>query len=68
MLVEKSSKRGKLFYGCDQYPKCDFAMWDEPVPGPCPLCGYPVLALKKPRGRAPYVYCPEKNCKYKQEE
>ena len=65
-LVEKSSKRGKLFYGCDQYPKCDFAMWDEPVQGECPQCGSPVLAVKKPRGRKPYVGCPEKSCRYRQ--
>lgn len=65
-LVEKSSKRGKIFYGCDQYPKCDYAMWDEPVKGECPSCGSPVLCLKKPRGRKPYIACPAKNCKYKQ--
>lgn len=64
-LVEKSSKRGKIFYGCDQYPKCDYAMWDEPVEGKCPKCGSPVLSLKKPRGRKPYVACPAKNCRYK---
>lgn len=65
-LVEKSSKRGKLFYGCDQYPKCDFAMWDEPVEGKCPKCDFPVLSLKRPRGRKPYVACPSKTCRYKQ--
>lgn len=64
-LVEKSSKRGKIFYGCDQYPKCDFAMWDEPVKGECPECGSPILCLKKPRGRKPYIACPEKSCRYK---
>lgn len=66
MLVEKSSKRGKIFFACDQYPKCDYAMWDEPVPGPCPKCGSPLLALKRPRGGKPYVGCPEKKCGYRQ--
>jgi len=66
ILAERSSKRGKIFYGCDQYPKCDYAMWDEPVAGVCPKCDSPVLCVKKPRGRKPYIACPAKNCRYKQ--
>ncbi|MDY6893224.1 MAG: type I DNA topoisomerase [Chloroflexota bacterium] len=37
-LVEKKSKRGRLFYGCSNYPNCDFASWDKPLPQPCPQC------------------------------
>ena len=41
-------------------------MWDEPVAGVCPKCDSPVLCVKKPRGRKPYIACPAKNCRYKQ--
>ncbi|MBN2096790.1 type I DNA topoisomerase [Candidatus Peregrinibacteria bacterium] len=37
-LVEKRTKRGKVFYGCSNYPKCDFATWSKPVDDPCPVC------------------------------
>ncbi len=67
MLVEKSSKRGKIFYSCDQYPKCDFAMWDMPVKGTCPKCGSPVLAQKTVRGKT-VIGCPEKKCGYRVED
>jgi DNA topoisomerase-1 len=38
-LVEKRSKKGKVFYSCDRYPECDFSVWERPVPMPCPKCG-----------------------------
>ncbi|HUP28102.1 MAG TPA: type I DNA topoisomerase [Chloroflexia bacterium] len=38
-LIEKKSKRGKVFYSCDRYPACEFSVWDKPVPLPCPECG-----------------------------
>jgi len=38
-VVEKRTKRGKIFWGCNNYPKCDFASWEEPVPEKCPTCG-----------------------------
>lgn len=37
-LSEKRTKRGKVFYGCNNYPTCDFATWDKPVSDPCPVC------------------------------
>ena len=39
MIIEKRSKKGKVFYGCNNYPKCDFATWDEPINENCPECG-----------------------------
>ncbi len=63
-LVEKSSKRGKVFYSCSTYPQCDFALWDLPIPGPCPACGFPLLVQKSGRGRDPYLACPQKTCRY----
>ena len=38
-VIEKKTRRGKIFYGCSNYPKCDFATWDMPVNEKCPECG-----------------------------
>lgn len=38
-IVEKKTRRGKIFYGCDKYPKCDVALWDKPTGDICPECG-----------------------------
>lgn len=38
-IVEKRSKRGKIFYGCNNYPKCKTAYWDKPIGEACPKCG-----------------------------
>jgi DNA topoisomerase-1 len=53
-LVERRSRRGKVFYGCGTYPKCDFALWDRPLPEPCPTCGG--LLARATRGK-PREYC-----------
>ena len=47
-IVERKSKRGKLFYGCNQYPKCDFALWSKPTGAKCPKCGS--LMIYAPKG------------------
>lgn len=64
VLVEKSSKRGKLFYSCSTYPKCDYALWDWPVPEPCPECGSPLLVRKTTKAKGTFIACPVKTCKY----
>jgi len=45
-IIERKTKRGKIFYGCSNYPKCDFASWDKPVEEKCPNCNG-VLVEKK---------------------
>ena len=45
-IIEKKTKRGKVFYGCNNYPKCDFASWDKPVKK-CPQCGEMMVLKKK---------------------
>ncbi len=45
-VVEKKTKKGKIFYGCTNYPKCDFATWDKPIDKRCPKCNS-VLVEKK---------------------
>ncbi|HEY1074419.1 MAG TPA: type I DNA topoisomerase [Patescibacteria group bacterium] len=46
-IIERRSKRGKLFWGCDKYPNCDFVAWDRPMPQPCPKCKGIVVQKKK---------------------
>ena len=64
-LVERTSKRGKVFYGCSKYPKCNEVMWNKPVPRACPECGSPYLVEKKLKKGLTLV-CPEKNCKFQE--
>mgnify|MGYP003070507091 CR=1 FL=1 len=64
VLVEKSSKRGKIFYSCSNYPQCDYALWDWPIAEPCPECGSPLLVLKNTKAKGKFIACPEKTCKY----
>ena len=45
-IIEKKTKRGKIFYGCNNYPKCDFASWDKPLKS-CPKCGEMMVEKKK---------------------
>jgi len=63
-LVQKASRRGKVFYGCSKYPECDFATWDKPVPEECPVCGSPYLVEKKSRGGDVKLACPKKGCRF----
>lgn len=52
-LVVKRSQKGRIFYSCNRYPGCDFAMWNPPVDQRCPRCGFPVQE-KRRKG----LYCP----------
>jgi len=65
-LVRKVSKRGKVFYSCDKYPKCTYAIWDKPVDKPCPLCNAPFLIEKQTKKEGAQLRCLEKSCPYKE--
>jgi DNA topoisomerase I len=56
MVVERRSKKGRTFYGCANYPKCDFVSWDRVIPEPCPVCGSHVVA-KNRRGGVVHLEC-----------
>ncbi|MBV8074628.1 MAG: type I DNA topoisomerase [Candidatus Eremiobacteraeota bacterium] len=56
MIVERKSRKGRIFYGCANYPACDFVSWDRVVPEPCPVCGAYVVA-KTRRGGAVHLEC-----------
>jgi DNA topoisomerase-1 len=61
-LNERRTKRGKPFYGCSNYPKCDFATWNRPVPKKCPDCGSPYLEEKYSKKDGKRNICPNKEC------
>ncbi|HBA88832.1 MAG TPA: type I DNA topoisomerase [Geobacter sp.] len=64
-LTEKKSRFGKLFYSCNRYPECKFALWDLPVQQPCPKCGYPLLVKKVYKREGEFLKCPKEGCDYK---
>jgi DNA topoisomerase-1 len=57
IAARRSKKRGKAFYGCENYPKCDFVCWDKPVAEPCPECGNIGAEAKSNRTRGNYRRC-----------
>ncbi len=57
IAVRRSKKRGKAFYGCANYPKCDFVLWDKPVVEKCPECGYAGAEQKFNKTRGEYRKC-----------
>ena len=64
-IIEIRSKKrgGKAFYGCANYPKCDFKVWQKPIKEPCPQCDSPFLVLAG--GKNPKLVCPKgKECGY----
>jgi len=62
-IVEKRTKKRKIFYGCTNWPKCDFALWDKPTGEKCPKCGSLLIQTKKSQ-----IKCSKKECDYKLEK
>ncbi|MBI2952353.1 type I DNA topoisomerase [bacterium] len=67
-ILERQSKRGKVFYGCSRYPGCDFATWDRPVSRPCPDCGAPFLVSRSSQRRGEHLQCPTCKASFPMEE
>jgi DNA topoisomerase-1 len=65
-LVEKKSRRAKVFYGCDQYPNCDFTAWSKPINKPCPQCGAGYLLEKTTKKQGTIHSCNVKTCDFKE--
>ncbi|EMG27344.1 DNA topoisomerase I [Listeria fleischmannii 1991] len=63
-VIERKSKKKRIFYGCDRYPECDYVSWDKPVERPCPKCKEHALVEKKLK-KGIQVQCT--NCDYKEE-
>jgi DNA topoisomerase-1 len=65
-IVERSSKRGKLFYGCNRFPECTFATWDKPIGRECPACGANFLVEKTTKKQGTFVVCLTDGCGFKE--
>ena len=61
-MIQKKSRYGKIFYGCDKYPACNFAIWNEPNGEKCPECKS--LLVKKYLKRGNKIDCSNKECKF----
>ena len=65
-IVERRSKRGKVFYGCSKYPDCNFASWYLPVAKKCTNCDSPYMEQRSNQKLGNYLFCPK--CKTKDEQ
>ncbi|MFQ3609993.1 MAG: type I DNA topoisomerase [Fimbriimonadales bacterium] len=65
-VVERKSKKGRLFYKCNN-KECSFIAWDPPTGEKCPECGSPLLVKQQKRKGTQLVYCSNEQCGYKQE-
>jgi DNA topoisomerase-1 len=65
-LVERSSKRGKIFYGCSRFPDCSFALWDRPIAKKCPECGAEFLMEKTTKKQGTFLVCHTKGCGFRE--
>jgi DNA topoisomerase-1 len=64
-VAERKSRRGKVFYGCVNYPKCDFTLWNKPLPEePCPTCKWPFLTEKITKRHGRQLICANEACDY----
>lgn len=62
-IIERKSKKRRIFYGCDQFPECDFLSWDKPIERPCPKCSK--LLVEKKLKKGIQIQCTE--CDYKEQ-
>lgn len=60
-IIERRSRKGRVFYGCSNYPTCKFATWHKPIARECPNCSSPYLEERYNQTKGQYLYCP--NCK-----
>jgi DNA topoisomerase I len=67
-VVERKSKRGKVFFGCSNYPDCDFVLWNRPLAEKCPKCGAPYLVEKTTKKHGRQVLCNNEDCDYVRSE
>jgi DNA topoisomerase-1 len=63
-ILTRKSRKGKIFYSCASYPKCKYALWNEPINKPCPKCGWPILTVKETKQKGKQILCPQEGCGY----
>jgi DNA topoisomerase-1 len=62
-LLQRKTRKGKVFYGCSNYPKCNFALWDKPLSKNCPICNS-FLVEKSRYGKLISENCSNEDCSY----
>ena len=67
-IVERKSRRGKVFFGCANYPDCDFTLWNRPFAEKCPDCGAPYLVEKVTKRHGRQLVCNNEECSYVRSE
>jgi DNA topoisomerase-1 len=67
-VVERKSKRGKVFFGCSNYPDCDFVLWNRPFAETCPKCGAAFLVEKITKKHGRQLLCNNEDCDYVRSE
>lgn len=63
-ILQRKSRKGKIFYSCANWPGCDYALWNEPVDKPCPQCAWPILTVKVNKKGDRQILCPKEGCGY----
>ena len=66
-IVQRRSRRGKVFYGCSAYPDCKFVVWNRPIAEPCPQCQAPFVVERTARGGRHWRACSRPGCDFKSE-
>jgi len=67
-IVVKTTRKGKTFFGCSEYPKCKFATWNEPINRKCTNCGYSILEKRIRKNRGEAISCPKCKTEFSPEE
>jgi DNA topoisomerase-1 len=63
-ILERQSKKGRVFFSCSNYPQCTFSLWTRPYPEKCPHCDHPFLTEVYTKEKGNYLKCPRKECHY----
>ena len=66
-ILVRNTKRGRVFYGCEHYPECDFTSWDMPVDDRCPVCGSPMVLKRDRKKDVTWHLCTNETCKHRVE-
>lgn len=63
-LLQRRTRKKKIFYSCGRYPECKYALWEEPINETCPDCSWPILGVKVTKSRGKEKVCPQKGCRF----